>query len=205
MSKVRLVVAAVALAAAGGCAVFPAAPTFAPTQVLAPVDAGAHRVRPGHALVVVRFDGAGTHEMRGRLADPSGSLQPSELRLAVPPGAPAVLAWEVALVPGRTRFTLDRAYSVAACATLAAGGADGEQIGRLPCSVNRHAVQAAPAVDVQAGRAYFYGTLGSVGHGDAPVALSDPPAHVAAALRALRPELVVREASEAPPVRMVQR
>jgi hypothetical protein len=205
VSKVRLVVAAVAIAAAGGCTVFPAAPTFAPTQVLAPVDVRAHRVRPGHALVVVRLDAAGAHEMRGRLADPSGALQPSELRLAVPAVSAGVVAWEVALVPGRTRLTLDRAYSASGCETLAAGGAAGEQVGRLPCSVHRHAVQTAPAIDIEAGRAYFYGTFAGVPTEDAPIAMSDPPANVAAALRGLRPEMVVQEAPQDPPVRLVRR
>ncbi len=205
MSRFRLVLAAVAVVAAGGCTVFPAVPTFAPTQVLAPVDPASHRPRAGHALVVVRFDAAGAHEMRGRLADPSGALQPSELRLAVPPGSPAVLAWEVALVPGRTRLVLDRAYSVGACETLAAGGAKGEQLGVLPCRVNRHAVEAAPPMQIEDGRAYFYGTLGSVPAGDAPIALHEPSARVAATVRGLRPDIVIREVPETPALRLVWR
>ena len=200
MSRIRNVVAAASLAIAGGCTVFPTAPMFAPTQVLAPVNASTHAVRPGHVLVVVRFeDAAGAREMRGRLVDPDGGLQSAELRLAVPAGTGGVVAWEVALVPGRTRLVLDRAYSEAACGAPALGGANGEHVGTTPYSVNRHAVTGAAPVDVRDGQAYFYGVMGELAPVASPVAMNAPDVRVATALHAMRPGIVVAHVRDTPP------
>jgi len=206
MSRIRIVLAAAGFALVGGCAVFPSAPTFAPTQVLAPVDAATHAVRPGHVLLVVRIeDAAGAREMRGRLVDPEGQLQAAELRFAVPAGTSGVVAWNVALVPGRTRLMLDRAYSEAACGAPALGGANGEQVGATPCSVNRHALTGAAPVDVREGQAYFFGVMAALAPVESPVAMNAPDVRVATALQALRPGIVVGEVRDAPPLRLVGR